>query len=72
MTIEQMAEHYANRVTGYSKHDRWYEAKKDYIEAATEQQEIVIKRACDWLKANTFSFRSDEFLEPLVNAMKGE
>lgn len=43
-----------------------------YLKGATEQEEIVIKRACDWLKANTYSFRSDEFLEPLIEALKGE
>lgn len=32
----------------------------------------AIEKACEWLKANTYSFRSDELLEQFVEAMKGE
>lgn len=70
MTIEEKAKEYAER--NYSPSFPFDALKLAYIKGATEQQEIVIKRACDWLKANSYSFRSDEFLEPLVEAMKGE
>lgn len=47
-------------------------AEESYIKGATDQQNIDIEKACEWLKANTHSFRSDEFLEDFVKAMKGE
>lgn len=45
---------------------------QDGFEAGFEAgSEEALKRVCGWLKANTYSFRSDEFLEPLIEAMKG-
>lgn len=32
----------------------------------------IIDKACEWLKANTHTFRSDEFLEDFIKAIKGE
>ena len=46
--------------------------RQGYIKGATDQMEIDIEKACEWLKANSYAFRSDEFLEPLIEAMKGE
>lgn len=64
MTKEQRAEECT-----YANHSFCKEA---YIEGAKEQQKIDIEKACEWLKANSYAFRSDEFLEQLVDAMKGE
>jgi len=40
MTIEERAEQYANRKTGYSRDFRWREAFKDYAQGAEEQKSI--------------------------------
>lgn len=32
----------------------------------------ALDRVCEYLKANSYAFRSDEFLEPLIEAVKGK
>ena len=76
-TIKERANGYAQRYMNASDGNLYKIAeaagmKIGYIQGATDQQNIDTKKACEWLKANTYTFRSDEFLEPLVEAMKGE
>lgn len=70
-TIEERAEEFAQGEYYHDSYERDIIAF-GYYHGATEQREIDIEKACEWLKANTYTFRSDEFLKQLVEAMKGE
>lgn len=78
-TIKNRAEEYTNN---YENIEYWYDGDKEFndvtkieqafIKGATEQLEIDIKRAYEYLKANIPSFRDDQLLEDFVEAMKGD
>ena len=53
-TIEQRAREYATKLVGGEyqggfKGDVWLDLYSKYIEIATEQRKVDIKKACEWL-----------------------
>lgn len=69
MTIAERAKEFAlEEANGNDLHI----IKFAYYHGAVDQQNIDIEKACEWLKANTHSFRSDEFLEDFIKAMVRE
>lgn len=71
-TIEERVQEYVHRYDEYDRGNCCDIAELAYIEGATEQLEIDIKRACEYLKANIPSFRDDQLIEDFVKAMKGD
>lgn len=74
--IEQRAKKYAQsfRYLDMEDYDDGLRSGRceGYVKGAKEQRNADIEKACEWLKANSYAFRSDEFLESLIEAMKGE
>lgn len=73
-TIKERAEDYANE--NWTLDEANFACEDGYIKGATEQIEIDIEKACEWLKNNAviglMNEEVDDFIEDFREAMKGE